>query len=109
MPARTIPVVDTPSPTEVHGPVITLDTGRLVVVCRAKTVFERPRLHVTDPTGLQVFEVPGIRPAAFLASFFLPGTRMREWPLHRRPGKFIVNEKLLRRKRPAAPNRSSFP
>ena len=32
--------------------------------------------------------MPGIRPAAFLSSFFFPGKGMREWTLeHEDPGK----------------------
>ena len=42
--------------------------------------------------------MPGIRPAAFLSSYFFPGKGMREWTLDRRPGKWIVNEKLPPRK-----------
>ena len=38
--------------------------------------------------------MPGIRPAAFLSSYFFPGKGMREWTLDRRPGKWIVNEKV---------------
>ena len=38
--------------------------------------------------------MPGIRPAAFLSSYFFPEKGMREWTLDRRPGKWIVNEKL---------------
>src|SRR5271157_2575500 len=30
--------------------------------------------------------MPGIRPAAFLSSYFFPGKGMREWTLDRRPG-----------------------
>ena len=39
--------------------------------------------------------MPGIRPAAFLSSYFFPGKGMREWTLDRRPGKWIVNENSL--------------
>src|SRR5271157_1341428 len=53
-------------------------------------------------------EMPGIRPAAFLSSYFFPGKGMREWTLDRRPGKWIVNEKLPPRKCRAGPNKSSF-
>ena len=42
--------------------------------------------------------MPGIRPAAFLSSYFFPGKGMQEWTLDRRPGKWIVNEKLPPRK-----------
>ena len=44
--------------------------------------------------------MPGIRPAAFLSSYFFPEKGMREWTLDRRPGKWIVNEKLPPRKLP---------
>src|SRR5208337_3740420 len=37
-----------------------------------------------------------------------PGKGMREWTLDRRPGKWIVNEKLPPRKCRAGPNKSSF-
>ncbi len=52
--------------------------------------------------------MPGIRPAAFLSSYFFLGKGMREWTLDRRPGKWIVNEKLPPRKCRAGPNKSSF-
>ena len=52
--------------------------------------------------------MPDIRPAAFLSSYFFPGKGMREWTLDRRPGKWIVNEKLPPRKcRAGAKNRHS--
>ena len=52
-------------------------------------------------------EMPGIRPAAFLSSYFFPGKGMREWTLDRRPGKWIVKKNPPRKCR-AEPNRSSF-
>ena len=39
--------------------------------------------------------MPGIRPAAFLSSYFFPGKGMREWTLDRRPGKWIVTKNSL--------------
>src|SRR5271157_4043461 len=39
----------------------------------------------------------------FLSSYFFPGKGMREWTLDRRPGKWIVNEKLPPRKCRAGP------
>ena len=51
--------------------------------------------------------MPGIRPAAFLSSYFFPGKGMREWTLDRRPGKWTVNEKLLHAGA-VGPDKSSF-